>query len=371
MAWLLTVCLFGFADGAVHHAHAEGGAFQVAQGVGERLQRINPFRPLMRMLSREPRNERRRSPVRSRPQEGNSVQRVRTAPPVFVEEPKNDDAGVILVAGDQMAKGVASGLRYILADQPNVRVDLAFEDGKGLAGGDALDWPSLILSQIRSADVKAVVFIAGRSDLDEIFRTEEGEIAYATEEWFATFEDKVESIVQTIRRERLPVLLIGLPPTGAERVNETFESINTLLELQTSDSRVRFIELWDVFLNDEGVYSSFGPDVDGKRARLRTKTQIDFTWAGFRKVAFFVERELSRLLGGYGGLAFEGIEDDPNFIVLTGRTTSPEAELLGAQTVTVAPDTESSAYRFFVEGEPLTRVPGRIDGLTTQTSDSN
>ncbi|MEH0070355.1 hypothetical protein V6L77_08495 [Pannonibacter sp. Pt2-lr] len=35
------------------------------------------------------------------------------------------------------------------------------------------------------------------------------------------------------------------------------------------------------------------------------------------------------MLGGYGGLAFEGVADDPNFIVLTGRALSAEDHLAG------------------------------------------
>ena len=78
-------------------------------------------------------------------------------------------------------------------------------------------------------------------------------------------------------------------------------------------------------------------------------------------MAFFVERELSRILGGYGGYAFEGVDDDPDFIVLTGRVTSPEDELLGGKGNSQDLKEDSVAYHFFVKGESLPEVPGRVD----------
>ncbi|MDN3720828.1 hypothetical protein QW131_20395 [Roseibium salinum] len=69
---------------------------------------------------------------------------------------------------------------------------------------------------------------------------------------------------------------------------------------------------------------------------------------------------MTRILGGYGGLAFEGVEDDPNFVVLTGRTTSPEALLLGGEE-DARLDQDSATYDFFVKGEPLPPMPGRVD----------
>ncbi|MTI00107.1 DUF459 domain-containing protein [Roseibium sp. RKSG952] len=334
-----------------------------AQGVGERLQRINPFRPIIKMLTREPRRVERRIPAQQRPARSSAPRaerRVSTAPPVFVEVPKDENAGVILVVGDRMARGLEAGLRYDFSDQPNVRTDPLTEDEQGFAGAEPADWIAKTLARIRGADVKAVVVMIGRADLDKPFPGDP-EIGYASAGWFSEYERKLENLVRAIRRERLPVVLVGMPPTGADRVNLVFEKLNVLSELQTSDSRVRYIDIWDVFLDDESGYSSFGPDVDGKRTRLRTKNQIDFSWAGYRKVAFFVERELSRLLGGYGGLAFEGIEDDPDFIVLTGRTSSPEVELLGADLQTPDADRETLGYKFLIEGQPLPQVPGRVD----------
>ncbi|WP_246541962.1 GDSL-type esterase/lipase family protein [Roseibium polysiphoniae] len=259
-----------------------------------------------------------------------------------------------------MARGVADGLAFTLADKPMVRVETLTEDKSGLAGDNAPDWNARVLAKVRGADVKAVVVTMGREDLGKRFPSEPP-IEFGVDGWWSTYEKKVGSLVRTIRQERKPVVWVGLAPTGNALTNTDFVLLNEVFRGQTEAERGYFIDLWDVFLSDAGEYSSYGPDVDGKNLRLRTNDKIGFTWAGYRKVAFFVERQLSRLLGGYGGLAFEGVEDDPDFIVLTGRTTSPEDVLLGGDVDQETGGGETLAHQYFVEGRPLQSVAGRVD----------
>lgn len=315
---------------------------------------FNPFAPLQKLFGGQNRKKKQQK-TKQRPRKT----RPAGAPPKFESLPKDPDAGLILVVGDRMARGIADGLKFTLAEKPQIRVEPITEDKAGFTGENAPDWATQVLSKIRGADVKAVVVMIGRQDLGKTFPGEPP-IEFMTAEWLAAYKRKVEALVRVVRQEKKPIVWAGLPPTNEELVNGDFTQLNSIFQGAAEDRRVRYVDIWDIFLAEDGSYSSFGPDVDGKNARLRTNNRIGFTWAGYRKVAFFVERELSRLLGGYGGLAFEGVEDDPNFIVLTGRTTSPEALLLGGEEGEKI-DPDSTAYRFFVEGEPLAPMLGRVD----------
>jgi len=346
------------AAGSIQSAVAQSsdGSFQVAQN----NQGFNPFRSFFGIFKgkKEPKKTKRKTNRRR------SAPAVRAAPQV-VELPKDPNAGVILVVGDQMADGVADGLRRVLAEQPAVRVDRLIHKSKGLAGIEVPDWSTEILSRIRGADVEAVVVMLGRYDRREPMPGDPP-IPFLEPGWDTAYLKKVQSIVATVRRERLPIVWVSLPPTGARKRNADFLALNDIYRQAAEDRRTRFVDIWDIFLSENGNYTSFGPDVDGQRRRLRSQDKIGFNWSGNQKVAFFVERELLRLLGGYGGLAFEGVEDDPNFIVLTGRTTSPEAELLGGDARTEDPDADSATYGFLVRGEALPRVEGRVDNTRLQ-----
>ena len=334
---------------AQNSASAQQSEIILAQGG------FNPFAPLQRLFGGGQKKQRKKVVKKKK-----RISRPSGSPPKFTETPKDPNAGLILVIGDRMARGVADGLKFTLADKPQIRVERITEDKAGFAGEKSPDWAALALSKIRGADVKAVVVMLGRRDLGKPFPAEEVPIEFMTSEWLDTYRNKVDALVRAVRQEKKPIVWAGLPPTNDKAVNGDFTQLNSIFQSASEDRRVRFVDIWDIFLAEDGSYSSFGPDVDGKNTRLRTNNRIDFTWAGYRKVAFFVERELSRLLGGYGGLAFEGVEDDPNFIVLTGRTTSPESLLLGGEE-DVQLDENSPAYRFFVKGEQLEPMRGRVD----------
>ncbi|MEP4770670.1 MAG: GDSL-type esterase/lipase family protein [Roseibium sp.] len=315
---------------------------------------FNPFAPLQRLFGGGEKRKRKQPKQQKR-----KVSRPTGSAPKFTEVQKDPNAGLILVVGDRMARGVADGLKYTLADKPQIRVEQITEDKKGFAGAEPTDWTTQVLSKIRGADVKAIVVMVGRQDVGASFPGEPP-VEYMTSEWLDIYQKRIDGFVRTVRQEKKPIVWAGLPPTNDDLINGDFTQLNSLFQGAAEDRRVRYVDIWDIFLAEDGSYSSFGPDVDGKNARLRTNNKIDFTWAGYRKVAFFVERELSRILGGYGGLAFEGVDDDPNFIVLTGRTTSPEALLLGGED-DAEMDQTSAAYKLFVEGQQLAPVSGRVD----------
>ncbi len=355
-----TVCLVLLFALDLHGAAAQSAQdTKIVVAQNGLLRGFNPFAPLQRLFGGGERQKRNRGQQPQLQQQKPRASRPAGAPPKFEIVEKDPNAGLILVVGDRMARGVADGLRFTLADKPQIRVEAITEDLAGFAGDEDPDWTAMVLSRIRGADVKAVVVMMGRRDMGKPFPGDPP-IEFMTPEWLASYKKKVEALVRAVRQEKKPIVWAGLPPTYDELVNGDFIQLNSIFRGAAEDRRVRYVDIWDIFLAEDGSYSSFGPDVDGKNTRLRTDNRIGFTWAGYRKVAFFVERELSRLLGGYGGLAFEGVEDDPNFIVLTGRTTSPETLLLGGEDdKTVTPG--STAYRFFVEGEPLEPIPGRVD----------
>ncbi|WP_346892203.1 DUF459 domain-containing protein [uncultured Roseibium sp.] len=352
----LAVVLLAVSTGLVVLEPMEPAFAQSGARSGDNSRSFNPFRPLLRLFGggRDHRARKKASkPVRR-------VSRPAETPPSFAAEPKDPDAGVILVVGDRMARGVGGGLKFLLGDKPMVRVELLTEDRKGLAGEDAPDWDAQLLAKIRGEDVKAVVVMMGQHDLGQKFPGDPP-VEFLTDAWIGTYRKKVGDLVRTVRQERKPLVWVGLPPTNAEMTNTDFSQLNGIFKDELSDSRTWYVDIWDIFLNEEGGYSSYGPNVDGKNARLRSGDKIGFTWAGYQKVAFFVERELSRILGGYGGYAFEGVDDDPDFIVLTGRVTSPEDELLGGKDQSPDLKDDSVAYRFFVRGESLPEIPGRVD----------
>lgn len=347
---------------------------------------FNPLRPLMRLFGV--------SRPEVRVQEAKPVVRKKApaapsnTPPKVVEAPKEPDAGVVLVLGGPTAAALAEGLTSIFAQKPMIRVELLTEtpaaspaaspEGStgaaqpavrpdGLMGEPDPAWTERAVSRIRGGGVKAVVAVFGYADLKDLPQPDGGLVPFGSDAFKAEYRKKLRALALAMRQERKPLLLVGLPPTEAARLDPGFTLINDLLQSEAAMTRSTYVDIWKMFLDDNEAYTAFGPDVDGQRRRLRANDGVGFTWAGARKVAFFVERELARVLGGYGGLAFEGVADDPNFIVLTGRALSAEDHLAGdANEPQILPPVETEAAarlarKFLATGDTGAPTPGRVD----------
>lgn len=348
---------------------AAGPAFAESSRYTEQNHRsFNPFRPLLRLFGV---GEKKAEPPRATRKTTTSPRRVVRpvgAPPPFKEMDKNPNAAVVLVVGDGFAKGVANALAFTLAEKPMVKVDRLVDGKKGLFLPDVPTLGDQIRSRIRGENVRAVVVMLGSQDADAIKPLEDGNGPGEAEREQTAYRSEVRDVIRAVRSERKPLIWVGLPPVKDDLVSSIYSSLNDIYSSEVTAARGRFVDLWEVFQDDNGNYAAYGPDVDGNRRRLRAQNGHDFTWDGNRKASFFVERELSRILGGFGGMAFEGVSDDPNFIVLTGRTSSPESILAGDRSVddiygAPEPNKDSLRYRFFVKGEPLAPVAGRVDDV--------
>ena len=339
---------------------------------------FNPFGPLLRLFGVTERER----PVKEKPPAAVRPAKQPSGPPAFTAAPKDEDAGVILVVGDGMADGLMEGMSFILAQKPSVRVEKISEPKAGLLGEPPVAWADRIAARIAGGNVRAVVMMLGSGDLPPVSSTAApvdpavvepaATNSFGTPAWRETYRQLLGAIIQVVRRERKPFIVVGLPPAESPDISQNFQVINDVLKLTAEGARSTYVDIWSVFLDDNEAYAVFGPDVEGQRRRLRANDGIGFTWAGYRKVAFFVERELALVLGGYGSQAFEGVADDPDFIVLTGRTVPADDTLAGGPEVVdeFAPEPAASvqaAQRFLVLGDAPASVPGRVDATLLET----
>ena len=72
--------------------------------------------------------------------------------------------------------------------------------------------------------------------------------------------------------------------------------LNDLVSSRLTERDEEFIDIWDAFSDEEGNFSFRGPDLSGQDVRLRLKNAIRFNKAGRRKLAFYVEKLVIRVL---------------------------------------------------------------------------
>lgn len=304
---------------------------------------------------------------------------------------KKENAAKILVVGDFMATGLASGLEKLYADNPNFIIVKNTNPSSGIVRDDVVDWPAKLPELIEELKPIVVLSLVGMNDRQQM-RLESGRVEKLDETWKTEYAKRINGIATAGQNAKIPVIWVGLPPVNSTRMNADYLAFNEMYRSNTETLGGTFVDVWDGFTNAEGKFVSAGPDVNGQIVRLRGAKGINMTRAGKAKLAFFADKALRKLgivksRGGVtyasldtldSGLAQPGVpEYDP---AGTGKTavislSSPSLDggnLLEGEEGYQDSDEERESVSFdLVEnGLPKPTQPGRIDAGWGST-DSN
>jgi hypothetical protein len=77
-------------------------------------------------------------------------------------------------------------------------------------------------------------------------------------------------------------------------VNEPAQAVNDVVREKAYLNGIKYIDITAHFSDEAGNYTPYGPDIAGKQRIVRDPEGVLFTWVGYRKLAYFVEREIKR-----------------------------------------------------------------------------
>jgi hypothetical protein len=138
---------------------------------------------------------------------------------------------------------------------------------------------------------------------------------------------------------------------------------------------ITYVDVWDGFVDEAGRFLQQGPDFEGQIRRLRSYDGVYFTRPGARKLAHYVEREITRLLAARSApieLPTEPATPDANAVPgqparpLAGPILPLVASSVGTDQLLGGPGSRPAAVdalaaRTLVKGEPLAPPAGRAD----------
>lgn len=220
---------------------------------------------------------------------------VASAPKAVVAVEKAADAKRVIVVGDFMAKALAKGLGEAFAENAGIVVIDASNGSSGLVRDDFYDWNTRLPEIAAAENAELVVVMIGANDRQEI-RSASGRLAKGTPQWSMAYAGRVSALIQAIAAAGKPALWAGLVPVKSNALSRDYSAFNSVFREKTDAAGITFVASWDGFADDEGRYVTSGPDINGQQRGLRTKDGLNFTKAGRRKLAFFVERDVLRLL---------------------------------------------------------------------------
>jgi hypothetical protein len=174
----------------------------------------------------------------------------------------------------------------------------------------------------------------------------------------------------------VPVLWVGLPAVRGAKATSDALFLDSLYREGAAKAGITYVDVWDGFVDEAGRFLQQGPDFEGQIRRLRSYDGVYFTKAGARKLAHYVEREITRLLAGRSApitLPSEPGTPDANALPgqpaprpLAGPILPLVASSVGTDQLLGGTGSRPAAIdalvaRTLVKGEPLAPPAGRAD----------
>lgn len=207
-------------------------------------------------------------------------------------------------------------------------------------------------------------------------RNPNGLYEFRDERWVELYGKKIEELANILKSKGVPVLWVGLPAVRGPKGTADALFLDSLYREGAAKAGITYVDVWDGFVDEAGRFLQKGPDFEGQIRQLRSYDGVYFTKAGARKLAHYVEREITRLLAGRSGpiaLPSEPATPDTSaepgkpaprplagpIVPLVAASISTDQLLGGPGSRPAAVD--ALAAKTMVKGEPLAAPAGRAD----------
>ena len=118
-----------------------------------------------------------------------------------------------------------------------------------------------------------------------------------SEGWNKEYAARAAELAKAISARKVPFLWVGMPPFKSSKTMLDMLAFNDIYRAAAASAGGEYVDIWDGFVDENGAYMSNGPDINGQPARLRANDGINLARPGKRKVAFYAEKPLYKLLG--------------------------------------------------------------------------
>ena len=354
------------------------------------------------------------------------IESTKAPPPRKQETPPTS---TIVVIGDSLADWLAYGLEENYADSPEIGVVRKIRPVSGLVRyeprSDATDWAQAVKDILAPEKPVAIVVMLGLNDRLPLREraaahpgaqgaqppaqstppgqegkaappaaapAQEGETPIAANEappgpggayefrsdkWEELYSKRIDDMIAAVKAKGVPVLWVGLPSIRGPRSTSDMSYLDELYRERAEKAGIVYVDIWDGFVDDQGRYTTQGPDFEGQIRRLRTGDGVHFTKIGAVKLAHFLDHDLGRVLSSHAvPVALPGPEETapkPNIgprpavgpvLPLTpsagdGRGESNDLAGAGPRPTPVTAD--PVAAQVLSRGDPLAAPPGRAD----------
>ena len=132
-------------------------------------------------------------------------------------------------------------------------------------------------------------------------RSPNGIYEFRDDRWVELYSKKIEEMIAVVKAKGVPVIWVGLPAVRGPKGTADMLFLDSLYRDAAGKAGITYVDVWDGFVDEAGRFLQKGPDFEGQIRQLRSYDGVYFTKPGARKLAHYVEREITRLLAARSG----------------------------------------------------------------------
>ena len=203
-----------------------------------------------------------------------------------------NDVYSVAVVGDEFAEGLLYGLQAAFQGDTRLTIRSRVYPIEGLSRAEFDEQVLRLDEDMKRDPADIVIIMVGARDRAPIRDASGKRIAFGSQPWRQQLASRGDRLLRSSKQKSSAVYWVSLPIVRRADANDDVQAMNDLLRERVYLNGAKFIDAYTGFADESGGYSAYGPDPTGKIRLLREADGASFTQEGYKKLAYFVERDL-------------------------------------------------------------------------------
>lgn len=213
----------------------------------------------------------------------------------------------IAFAGDSIVDNYWSGMTRVVDANPCLKAAVVLgrfaHNGTGLTRGDRIYWPREIKRIDEAFKPTLSVLSIGLNDRQFIVDGNGIRTAWGAPDWTDKYRHEIGEFLKAAVASDAIVLLVGMPAMRDAVDNNDVAEKNAMYAEAVKaldDPKLHYVEPWRLHDTGSEIFSSYGPDKNGRLVQIRTADGQHFTVAGEDLAAAYLYPKIAAALAENG-----------------------------------------------------------------------
>lgn len=210
----------------------------------------------------------------------------------FLSPFPDNDIYQVTVFGDGFAEGLLGGLVQAFGSDVRLNIQRQITPIANIPTWDFEGKTAALEQKISEQPLNIAIVMTGEDDRNPFRNPDSKRIQVGTDAWITEYTRRIDRLMRAFKRKNASVYWVGLPNFARGDANELAQRMNDVIRERAYLNGYKYIDVYQGFADENGAYSAYGPDLEGAIRLLRVRDGVNFTAAGNRRLAHFVEKEL-------------------------------------------------------------------------------